>query len=121
MSAQTSVRTNAARKNAVTPPERFGEKLTTPITRAAAVEARNAKDACQNQAVGDVACHSSKNTAETMQTCIAARSVFLKHAMQAITPGTQPTSGRLYGIALGRTLLRQAQGSSSLLRLATNR
>jgi hypothetical protein len=68
-----------------------------------------------------VASHLKGSTAETTPICIAAKSVFLKHAMQEITPGTQPTSGRLSGTITGHTHLRQVLSSSGLLRLVTDR
>jgi hypothetical protein len=121
MLAPTSVRINAAPKNALTLPERLGARLTTPTTKAADVEARKAADACQSPLVSDAACHSSESTAETTPICIAAKSVFLKHAMQAITPGTQPASGRLSGTTTGHTHPLQVLSSSGLLRLVTDR
>jgi hypothetical protein len=109
MLARMSARINVAPKNAPALPERLGASLTTPTTKAADVEARKAADACQSPLVSDAACHSSESTAETMQTCIAARSVFFTHAMQAITPGTQPISARLSGTMAGHMPLHQAQ------------
>jgi hypothetical protein len=107
-SVPTSAKTNAAHESALTHAGRLGERLTTPITRPASSDARKPADACRSQSASDAAWRLGESTAEMMQTCIAARSVFLTHATQAITPGTQRISEKLYGIGSGHTHLHQA-------------
>jgi hypothetical protein len=114
-------RPSAALSNARTHAESLGERLTWPTTKKVAAEAPKPADGCQGPPASDAASHLNGSMAETTPICIAAKSVFLKHAMQAITPGTQPTSGRLSGTTTGHTHPRQVLSSSGLLRLVTDR